>query len=73
MLWLYKSGEPARAGSHLAFRAPDRAAVDGFHRAALNAGARDNGPPGLRPDYGATYYAAFVIDPDGNNIEAVVA
>jgi catechol 2,3-dioxygenase-like lactoylglutathione lyase family enzyme len=52
-------------------RAADPAAVDRFHRAALQAGGRDNGAPGPRPHYSATYYAAFVIDPDGNNLEAV--
>ena len=56
---------------HVAFAAEDRAMVDAFHRAALAAGARDNGPPGLRPNYHATYYGAFVLDPDGHNIEAV--
>lgn len=59
------------ARTHLAFVAPDRAAVDAFHQAALAAGGRDNGPPGLRPDYHPNYYAAFVLDPDGHNIEAV--
>ena len=58
-------------GNHFAFRAETRAAVDAFHAAALKAGGRDNGPPGLRPNYGPTYYAAFVFDPDGFNIEAV--
>jgi catechol 2,3-dioxygenase-like lactoylglutathione lyase family enzyme len=58
-------------GFHLAFNAPSRAAVDAFHKAALSAGARDVGVPGLRPHYGATYYAAFVIDPDGYKLEAV--
>ena len=48
-----------------------RAAVEAFHRAALDAGARDNGPPGLRPQYHSSYYGAFVLDPDGNNVEAV--
>lgn len=56
---------------HLAFAAQTRAQVDAFHRAALEAGAKDNGGPGLRPQYNATYYAAFVIGPDGHNIEAV--
>ena len=56
---------------HLAFQARDRAAVDAFHAAALAAGGRDNGAPGLRAHYGPHYYAAFVIDPDGHNIEAV--
>lgn len=58
-------------GNHFAFRAETRAAVDAFHAAALKAGGRDNGGPGLRPNYGPTYYAAFVFDPDGFNIEAV--
>lgn len=56
--------------AHLAFQAKDRAAVEAFHRAGLAAGGRDNGPPGLRP-YHPGYYAAFLLDPDGNNIEAV--
>lgn len=56
---------------HLAFRADERAAVHRFHEAATAAGGRDNGPPGPRPDYGPTYHAAFVHDPDGNNVEAV--
>ncbi|WP_439625696.1 VOC family protein [Shinella sp.] len=59
------------AGFHVAFAAPDRQAVDAFHQAALAAGGRDNGAPGLRPDYGPSYYAAFVVDPDGHRIEAV--
>ena len=71
-LWLYRSDKPAGPGTHIAFRAPNREAVDRFHRAALKAGGRDNGPPGPRPDYSATYYAAFIIDPDGNNVEAVL-
>jgi catechol 2,3-dioxygenase-like lactoylglutathione lyase family enzyme len=56
---------------HWAFRAPTRAAVRAFHAAALATGGRDDGPPGLRPEYDPTYYAAFVLDPDGNRIEAV--
>jgi catechol 2,3-dioxygenase-like lactoylglutathione lyase family enzyme len=56
---------------HLAFTAPDRAAVDAFHVAALRAGGVDNGPPGLRPHYHENYYGAFAFDADGNNIEAV--
>ena len=56
---------------HLAFIAAHREQVDSFHRAALEAGGKDNGPPGLRPNYHANYYAAFVIGPDGHNIEAV--
>ena len=57
--------------NHIAFRAATRAQVDAFHAAALAAGGRDNGAPGPRPHYGATYYAAFVLDPDGFNVEAV--
>lgn len=59
-------------GYHFAFTAPSRAAVDAFHAAALAHGGKDNGAPDLRPDYGAHYYAAFVIDPDGNRLEAVL-
>jgi catechol 2,3-dioxygenase-like lactoylglutathione lyase family enzyme len=59
------------AGFHLAFDAPDRAAVDRFHAAAMAAGGTDDGAPGPRPHYGDTYYAAFVIDPDGYKLEAV--
>jgi catechol 2,3-dioxygenase-like lactoylglutathione lyase family enzyme len=68
-LWLAQSGSPTVA--HVALRADDREAVDAFHAAALAAGGRDNGPPGLRPQYHPGYYGAFVIDPDGNNLEAV--
>lgn len=56
---------------HVAIASKDRAGVDAFHKAALAAGGRDNGGPGLRPHYHANYYAAFVFDPDGHNIEAV--
>jgi catechol 2,3-dioxygenase-like lactoylglutathione lyase family enzyme len=56
---------------HIAFAAETRQQVDAFYRAALDAGAKDNGPPGLRPKYHPDYYAAFVIAPDGHNIEAV--
>ena len=56
---------------HIAFRAKDRKAVDRFHQAALEAGAKDHGAPGLRKDYSPTYYAAFVLDRDGHNMEAV--
>ena len=56
---------------HLAFQAKDQATVDAFHKAGLAAGGRDNGAPGLRDQYHPGYYAAFLIDPDGNNIEAV--
>lgn len=65
------SGKSATTGCHVAFAAPDRATVDAFHAAALAAGGRDNGAPGLRPQYHPNYYGAFVLDPDGNNIEAV--
>ena len=58
-------------GAHVCFRAPDRAAVDAFHAAALACGGRDDGAPGLRPNYHADYYGAFVLDPDGYRIEAV--
>jgi catechol 2,3-dioxygenase-like lactoylglutathione lyase family enzyme len=58
-------------GLHVAFRVKDRATVDAFHRAALAAGGKDNGAPGVRPHYHANYYGAFVRDPDGHNIEAV--
>ncbi len=58
-------------GTHVAFTAADRATVEAFHRAALASGGTDNGAPGLRPQYHAAYYGAFVLDPDGHNIEAV--
>jgi catechol 2,3-dioxygenase-like lactoylglutathione lyase family enzyme len=64
-------GPSVTRGCHLCWTAPDRAAVDAFHAAALAAGGTDNGAPGLRPHYHAHYYGAFVLDPDGNNIEAV--
>jgi catechol 2,3-dioxygenase-like lactoylglutathione lyase family enzyme len=69
-LCLFETAEKP-AHLHLAFTARTRQQVDDFYRAALEAGARDNGPPGLRPKYHANYYAAFVIGPDGHNIEAV--
>ncbi len=62
---------PGIPGFHLALAAPSREAVNAFHAAALAAGGTDNGAPGLRPDYGPDYYAAFVIDPEGHRIEAV--
>ena len=65
------TGGPAHGGCHVALAAPDHATVDAFHKAALAAGGRDNGAPGLRPHYHPGYYGAFVLDPDGNNIEAV--
>jgi catechol 2,3-dioxygenase-like lactoylglutathione lyase family enzyme len=58
-------------GVHIAILAKDRPTVDAFHGAALAAGGKDNGPPGVRPHYHANYYGAFVLDPDGHNIEAV--
>jgi catechol 2,3-dioxygenase-like lactoylglutathione lyase family enzyme len=60
-----------QTGAHIAFAAPDRATVDRFHDEAIAAGGRDNGPPGIRPNYHPDYYGAFVLDPDGHNIEAV--
>ena len=63
--------DPRGTGTHVAFAASDRATVEGFHEAALAAGGTDNGPPGIRHDDHPTYYGAFVLDPDGNNIEAV--
>lgn len=69
-LWLYEVPN-AGGGVHLAFKAATRAAVDRFYAAGLDAGGRDNGKPGVRADYAPTYYAAFLIDPDGNNVEAV--
>ena len=60
-----------QTGAHIAFAAPDRATVDRFYQEAIAAGGRDNGQPGIRPDYHANYYGAFVLDPDGHNIEAV--
>jgi catechol 2,3-dioxygenase-like lactoylglutathione lyase family enzyme len=68
--WLHESNEPG-PGRHYAFTADTRAEVDAFHQAALAAGGRDNGAPGIRAHYHPNYYGAFVFDPDGNNIEAV--
>jgi catechol 2,3-dioxygenase-like lactoylglutathione lyase family enzyme len=68
--WIGPAKE-APTGTHVAFAASDRATVEAFHAAALVAGGRDNGKPGLRPQYAPTYYGAFVLDPDGHNIEAV--
>ena len=64
-------GTPNVPPIHIAFRVSSRAVVDAFYKAALAAGGRDNGPPGLRPHYHPDYYGAFVLDPDGHNIEAV--
>ncbi|CAN7244057.1 VOC family protein [Rhizobium sp. LjRoot258] len=64
--------EPPLAHLHVAFRAPSRTDVDAFYQAALDAGAKDNGAPGPRPHYAPDYYACFVLDPDGYNIEAMI-
>ena len=69
-LWLSHATQ-APVGVHIALRAATRAAVDRFHQQGLESGAQDHGAPGLRPDYGPAYYAAFLLDPDGNNVEAV--
>lgn len=69
-LWLYQSQEKT-SPMHLAFSAETRQQVQDFHRAALAAGGQDNGAPGLRPHYHPNYYGAFVIGPDGHNVEAV--
>lgn len=68
--WI-SNGAPNKPPIHIAFRAPSRAKVDAFYKAAIAAGGTDNGPPGLRPHYHPNYYGAFVLDPDGHNIEAV--
>lgn len=69
--WIGQQEEGVTTITHVAFTAPDRAVVDKFHAAGLGAGGLDNGQPGLRPHYHADYYGAFVLDPDGHNIEAV--
>lgn len=69
-LWLHDMSAPA-APMHIAFAADTREEVDAFYLAAMAAGAKDNGAPGLRPHYHANYYGAFVIGPDGHNVEAV--
>lgn len=66
------TASPPGPGFHLAFAAPSHEAVHAFHEAALRNGGRDNGAPGLRPHYGKHYYVAFVIDPDGHHLEAVI-
>lgn len=68
-LWIAEGKSPG--GIHLAFSSRSRTAVRQFFEAAMRSGGKDNGKPGLRPDYSETYYAAFVLDPDGNNVEAV--
>jgi len=70
-LWLYASKDGNGAGAHVAFRAADHAAIKKFHAEGLKAGGRDNGGAGPRADYSPTYFAAFLLDPDGNNVEAV--
>ncbi|MFI5028137.1 MAG: VOC family protein [Solirubrobacterales bacterium] len=69
--WISARGRPAVSGAHLAFGVRTREEVDAFHLAALAAGGSDNGAPGLHPIYHPGYYGAFVLDPDGNNVEAV--
>jgi len=69
-LWIH-ANRPPLGSLHVAIACPDRATVRAFHAAGLAAGGRDNGAPGPRPRYHASYYGAFVLDPDGNNIEAV--
>ncbi len=70
-LWLHLNTGDKGSGAHVAFRAPDHEAVRKFHAEGLKNGGRDNGGAGPRKDYSPTYYAAFLIDPDGNNVEAV--
>ena len=69
--WVYKAKGPVGSGIHIAFRALERSEVDRFHKVGLDAGGREHGRPGVRAEYGPHYYAAFLTDPDGNNIEAV--
>ena len=69
--WIGEAGVKPDVTSHVAFGCESREVVDAFHKAALAAGGRDNGAPGVRPLYHPTYYGAFVLDPDGHNIEAV--
>lgn len=70
-IWVGTSDTSPTSQIHLALVADNRAAVDAFYAAAMAKGAKDNGGPGLRPEYTPTYYAAFVIDPDGNNLEVM--
>jgi len=70
-LYLYQGTAPAGEGMHIAWTAKERSAVKQFHEGGLSAGGKDNGKPGVRTDYAENYYAAFLIDPDGNNVEAV--
>ena len=71
LFWIGKRDRGPDSGVHVAFTAENRESVDAFHAAALEAGATDNGGPGLREIYHPDYYGAFVLDPDGNNVEAV--
>ena len=71
VFWLSGKAAEQKSTQHVAFTARSRAEVDAFHAAALAAGGKDNGGPGLRPHYHPNYYGAFVFDPDGNNVEAV--
>lgn len=68
-IWIAKAARGAKL--HVAFRAKNKTQVQAFHAAGLKAGGKDNGKPGYRPDYSPDYYAAFILDPEGNNIEAV--
>lgn len=68
--WIGK-GKPGKSHTHVAFQATDRKTVQAFYEAAIKAGGRDNGLPGLRPHYHKDYFGAFVLDPDGHNIEAM--
>lgn len=71
-LWLHHTRDAPACGAHVAFRAPSQDAIEAFHRAGLAHGGKDNGAPGPRTEYSPTYHAAFLIDPDGNNVEAVM-
>ena len=68
--WMSEQRDPTTTNVHVAFAAPDRATVDAFHDAAIAAGGTDNGGPGIREIYHPNYYGAFILDPDGNNVEA---
>lgn len=70
-LYLYRAKKSSGPGTHVALRTKDRKTVKRFHEGGLEAGGKDHGAPGVRADYSPTYYAAFLLDPDGNNVEAV--